>query len=121
MAAAMIIATDCAFFATGAKPPPGKSIVLPFAGISGGLSKKAEGTEREQRRHRAKYHEIGEFRKHDLAKGVEQADQQAADRHADQTAATADNDDSETEHENFRIGRGIEREKGASKKAAESR
>src|SRR5450631_2451801 len=110
MATAMIIDSRCEFFTGDAKPPAGKVFGLPVDAISSGLSKKAERAEREQRRHRSEYHEIGELRKHDLPKGIKQADQQAAHGNADQAATAADDDHSKTEYENLRIGGRIERE-----------
>src|ERR1700748_3400737 len=74
---------------------------------------QAEGPESQDCRHRAEDDEIGQFRKHDLPDRVQHADNERADRRADQAAASADDHDGEREDEDLGGGTGIERENGA--------
>ena len=90
----------CTFFDRGTEPATTCDWDGTGAVMSGRPSEQSERTERKQHRHRAEYHEIGEFREHHLAKGIEQADQQASHRDADGAATTADDDDGEAEDEN---------------------
>src|SRR5262249_41373555 len=67
-------------------------------------AEQSRGSERQDDRHRREDREHREARKEDLAERVEQADQQASEQRALETAEAADDDDDEGQEQNLEVG-----------------